>query len=196
MRYSVQTHLHIDHAGKDDHFSMTTTVVVKRRELECAVSGLMPPEDPKPDIIHLIERLHTPQALRLEDLEPSGLIGLILGLVLEAAHAHTEGSLNVHVETAGGRAKIYSYVIDDSQEPVVVPFRISFAEEVQVTGNHAGSKRAEKAAIGKLRTGSALLRPVHDKPAKVHRGRVVGRLAWEVPGPVSHSVHRPAWCPA
>lgn len=196
VRYIVHTHLHIDHAGKDDHFPMTTTVVVNRRELEYSVSGLMHPQYPKPDIIHLIERLHTPQALRLEDLELSGPIELIPGVVLEAAYAHTEGSLNVHVETAEGRATICGDVIYDIQDQVVEPFRIAFADEVQVTGNHAGSKRAEKAAIKKLLNGSDFLLPVHDKPAKVHRGQVVGRLEWEVPGPVSHSVHRRAWFPA
>jgi hypothetical protein len=59
VRYVLHTHLHIDHAGKDDHFPMNTTVVVNRRELECSVSGLMHPQYPKPDIQHLIERLHT-----------------------------------------------------------------------------------------------------------------------------------------
>ena len=37
VRYIVHTHLHIDHAGKDDLFPMNTTVVVNRRELECSV---------------------------------------------------------------------------------------------------------------------------------------------------------------
>jgi hypothetical protein len=58
--------------GKDDHFPMNTTVVVNRRELEYSVSGLMHPQYPKPDIQHLIERLHTPNALRLEDTELTG----------------------------------------------------------------------------------------------------------------------------
>jgi len=41
VRYILHTHLHIDHAGKDDLFPMNTTVVVNRRELGCSVSGLM-----------------------------------------------------------------------------------------------------------------------------------------------------------
>lgn len=106
MRHGVHTHLHIDHAGRDDHFPMTTTVVVNRRERDCSVSGLMHRQYPKPDIIHLIERLHTPQALLLEDLELSGPVGLIHGPVLAAARAHADGSLNVPVETAEGRATI------------------------------------------------------------------------------------------
>lgn len=196
VRFVVHTHLHIDHAGKDDHFPMNTTVVVNRRELECSVSGLMHPQYPKPDVMHLIERLHTPQALRLEDLELSGPIELIPGVVLEAANAHTEGSLNVHVETAEGRATICGDVIYDIQDQIIEPFRLPFAQEVQVTGNHAGSKRGEKAAIKKLLNGSAFLLPVHDKPAKVLHGQIVGRLGMEVPGPVVQTVYRRDWFPA
>ena len=85
VRYVCHTHLHIDHAGKDELFPMNTTVVINRKEMECSVSGLMDPQYPKPDIMHLVERLHTPGALRFEDLELSGPIELIPGVVLEAA---------------------------------------------------------------------------------------------------------------
>jgi glyoxylase-like metal-dependent hydrolase (beta-lactamase superfamily II) len=69
VRYVCHTHLHIDHAGKDELFPMNTSVIVNRRELEYSVSGLMHPQYPAPDIKHLIDRLHTKDALRLEDLE-------------------------------------------------------------------------------------------------------------------------------
>ena len=196
VRYVVHTHLQIDHAGKDDHFPMNTTVVVNRREMECSVSGLMHPQYPKPDIMHLIERLHTPQALRFEDLELSGPIELIPGVVLEAANAHTEGSMNVHVETAEGRATICGDVIDDIQEQIVEPFRLHFAQEIQVTGNNAGSKRAEKAAVKKLLSTSTFLLPAQDRPAKVVQGQIVGRLGMEVPGPITQTVCRRDWFPA
>ena len=164
VRYVLHTHLHIDHAGKDDHFPMNTTVVINRRELECSVSGLMHPQYPKPDIQHLIERLHTRHAMRLEDLELSGPVEIIPGVVMEAANAHTEGSMNVHVETAEGRATICGDVIYDFNDQIVEPvFQIS-DHEPQVTGNHAGSKRSEKAAIKKLLNSSRFLLPVHDKP--------------------------------
>ena len=55
VRYILHTHLHIDHAGKDDHFPMNTTVVINRREMEYSVSGLMHPQYPKPDIQHLVD---------------------------------------------------------------------------------------------------------------------------------------------
>jgi hypothetical protein len=58
VRFVCHTHLHIDHAGKDDLFPMNTTVVVNRKELEYSVSGLMHPQYPAPDIKHLIDRLH------------------------------------------------------------------------------------------------------------------------------------------
>ena len=72
IRYVCHTHLHIDHAGKDDHFPMNTTVVLNRRELEHSVSGLMHPQYPKPDIQHLIERLHTPGAMQRTIPAPVG----------------------------------------------------------------------------------------------------------------------------
>ena len=193
VRYVCHTHLHIDHAGQDDRFPMKTTVVVNRREMECSVSGLMHPQYPKPDIIHLVERLHTPGALRFEDLELSGPVELVPGVTLEAANAHTEGSMNIHVETAEGRATICGDVIYDIQNQIVDPFHQIQANEPQVTGNHAGSKRAEKAAIKKLLNGARFLLPVHDKPALVEHGQVVGRLDMAVPGPVSQTVMRRHW---
>src|SRR3979409_1528299 len=45
-RFVCPTHLHIDHAGKDDLFPMNTTVVLNRKELEYYGSGLMHPQYP------------------------------------------------------------------------------------------------------------------------------------------------------
>ncbi len=50
VRYVLHTHLHIDHAGKDDLFPMNTAVVINRKELEYSVSGLMHPQYPAVDI--------------------------------------------------------------------------------------------------------------------------------------------------
>src|SRR5918993_1363197 len=80
VRFVLHTHLHIDHAGKDDLFPMNTTVVLHRREMEYSVSGLMHPQYPLPDIKHLVDRLHTKDALRLEDLEISGPTEIIPGV--------------------------------------------------------------------------------------------------------------------
>jgi glyoxylase-like metal-dependent hydrolase (beta-lactamase superfamily II) len=196
IRYVLHTHLHIDHAGKDDHFPMNTTVVVNRRELEHSVSGLMHPQYPAPDIKHLIDRLHTRHALQLLDLEISGPVEIMPGVTVEAANAHTEGSMNVHVETAEGRATICGDVLYDINDQLVQPFRQTQAAEPQVTGNHSGTKRAEKGAIKKLLNSSKFLLPVHDKPARVEYQQVVGRLDMSVPGPAVQSYPKREWFPA
>jgi len=196
IRFLCHTHLHIDHAGKDDIFPMTTTVVLNRRELEHSVSGLMHPQYPLPDIKHLLDRLHTPGALRLEDTELSGPVELIPGITLDWAGAHTEGSMNIHVETAEGTATICGDVIYDFNDQVVNPYHEIHAHEPRVTGNHAVSKRHEKAAIKKLLNNAKFLLPVHDKPAKIEGDQVVGRLDMAVPGPVVQSLPRREWFPA
>ncbi len=195
IRYILHTHLHIDHAGKDDLFPMNTTVIVNRRELECSVSGLMHPQYPKPDIMHLIERLHTQDALRFMDLEITGAEEVIPGVWCEAANAHTEGSMNVVVETADGLACICGDVIYDFQDQIVDQVRQTQFMEPQVTGNHAGSKRAEKGAIKRLLNNFRYLLVVHDKPAMVEHQQIVGRLEMQVPGPISQSVQKRNWFP-
>ncbi len=195
VRYVLHTHLHIDHAGKDDHFPMNTTVVINRRELECSVSGLMHPQYPKPDIQHLIERLHTQDALRFMDLELTGAEEIFPGLWCEPAHAHTEGSMNVIVDTGDGLACICGDVIYNFNDQIVNQVRQTQYMEPQVTGNHAGSKRGEKAAIKKLLMNFKYLLPVHDEPALIEHGRVVGRLGRRVPGPVAQTVSNRDWFP-
>lgn len=195
VRYVVHTHLHIDHAGKDDVFPMNTTVVINRRELECAVSGLMAPQYPKPDTQHLIERLHTKDALRFMDLEITGAEEIIPGVWCEAANAHTEGSANVVVETADGLACICGDVIYDFNDQIIADrFQINNMEP-RVTGNHGCSKRAEKGAIKKLLNNYRYLLPIHTPPAKIENGRVVARMGMTVPGPITQTVAVPEWRP-
>jgi glyoxylase-like metal-dependent hydrolase (beta-lactamase superfamily II) len=196
VRYILHTHLHIDHAGKDDLFPMNTTVVLNRKELEYSVSGLMHPQYPLPDIKHLIDRLHTKDALRFLDLELTGRVELFPGLYCDPAYAHTEGSMNVVVETAEGTAIICGDVIYDINDQIIEPFRQTQAMEPQVTGNHFGSKRQEKAMIKKLLAEATFLLPVHDKPAKVQAQQIVARLDRAVPGPTVQSVPARAWFPA
>jgi hypothetical protein len=69
------------------------------------------------------------------------------------------------------------------------------AREPQVTGNHGGSKRQEKGAIKKLLSTSKFLLPIHDKPAKIEGGHVVGRLDMQVPGAITQTVARRNWFP-
>src|ERR1700676_4685793 len=196
VRFVLHTHLHIDHAGKDDLFPMNTTVVLNRKELEYSVSGLMHPQYPAPDIKHLIDRLHTKSALRFLDLEITGAVELIPGVYCEAAGAHTEGSMNMHVHTAEGIATICGDVLYDINDQLVEPFREIHDAEPRTTGNHGTSKRAEKASIKKLVNSSRFLLPVHDRPCKVEGGYVVGRLQDQVPGPIVQSLPKRNWFPA
>lgn len=196
IRFILHTHLHIDHAGCDDRFPMNTTVVINRRELEYSVSGLMHPQYPLPDIKHLIDRLHTRHALRLMDLEVTGEVEIIPGVTVEYAGGHTEGSMNVHVETAEGTATICGDVIYDFNDQIVEPMRQLMAFEPQVTGNHGMTKRQEKGAIKKLLNRSRFLLPIHDKPARIEDQGVVARLDMTVPGPTLQSVPRRDWFPA
>jgi glyoxylase-like metal-dependent hydrolase (beta-lactamase superfamily II) len=188
IRWILHTHLHIDHCGQDYLFpNTTTTVVVNRRELEYSVSGLMGEQYPAEYIKHLIDRLHTPGALRLLDLELSGPEEIIPGVWCEAAGGHTEGSMNVLVETAEGRACICGDVIYDIQNQIVEPIYQVLEHEPQPTGNHGTTKRQEKAAVKKALQNTFVL-PVHDYPARVEAGRVVARLGDAVPGPETAQV--------
>jgi glyoxylase-like metal-dependent hydrolase (beta-lactamase superfamily II) len=178
----LHTHCHIDHAGQDNRFPMTTPVVMNRRELEHSASGLMGAQYPPEYVKHHIDRLHTPGALRLLDLELSGPDEIYAGIVCEAAGGHTEGSMNILVETAEGTACICGDVIYDIQNQIVEPWHQVLAYEPQTTGNHTMTKRQEKAAIKKALNSDFVL-PLHDFPARVEGGKVVARLKDAVPGP-------------
>ncbi len=183
VRYVLHTHLHIDHAGYDDHFPMDgTTVVINRRELEYSASGLMGEQYPAPYIKHLIDRLHHPGALRLLDLEVVGYEEIIPGVRCVAAGGHTEGSMNILVDTDEGTACICGDVVYDVAHQLVSPHLQLMELDPGVTGNHGGSKRGEKAAIRRTLVGTRYILPAHDRPAVVEHGRIVGRTFDSVPG--------------
>ena len=194
VRWILHTHHHIDHTGQDDRFPKAT-VITNRRELEYSASGIMGGQYPPEYVKHHIDRLHKPGALRLLDLELSGPDEIFPGIVCEAAGGHTEGSMNINIETAEGIACICGDVIYNFNDQIVTQFRQTQFMEPQVTGNHAGSKRAEKGAIKKLLNNYQFLLAVHDKPAKIQGQRVVGRLEAQVPGPVVESVPQRDWFP-
>jgi glyoxylase-like metal-dependent hydrolase (beta-lactamase superfamily II) len=168
----VQTHLHIDHAGQTDIFPMATTVVINRRELEYSVSGLSGPSYPPEDIIHMIHRLHTPNALRLLDLEETGGEEILPGLRCVAAGGHTEGSMVIYVDTEDGLACLCGDIVYNVREQLMAAPVLS-ADPV-TSGNYVNTRRSEKAAIKRvLNSGIRFLYPSHDGPATVERGRVV-----------------------
>ena len=195
VRYVLHTHLHIDHAGKDDLFPMNTTVVINRRELEYSVSGLMHPQYPLPDIKHLIDRLHTKGALRFLDLEISGPIEMMPGVICEAAGAHTEGSMNVH-RRDGRRHRDHLRRRDlRLQRPDRRAVPRDQHMEPRMTGNHGTSKRGRRRRSRSCCDAPILL-PVHDRPAKIEGGQVVGRMQDPVPGPIVQSLPQRNWFPA
>jgi len=103
--------------------------------------------------------------------------------------------MNVVVETAEGLACICGDVIYDFQDQIIEPIRQTQFMEPQVTGNHAGSKRAEKGAIKGLLNSFKFLLPIHDKPAVIDDQQVVGRLETQIPGPVTISLPKRNWFP-
>ena len=108
-------------------------------------------------------------------------------MVCELAGGHTEGSVNVLVDTGEGIACICGDVIYNVQQQIVEPiFQLQYREP-KTTGNFDVSVAQERGAVKKaLQSGSWLL-PMHDQPARLDRtGRVTGRLRGTViPGPVS-----------
>jgi glyoxylase-like metal-dependent hydrolase (beta-lactamase superfamily II) len=191
IRYILHTHTHIDHAGQDAGFPMTTPVVMNRRELEFSASGIMGGQYPAEYVKHHIDRLHTPGALRLLDLELSGPDEIFPGIVCEAAGGHTDGSMNIIVSLADDeRACICGDVIYDVHNQIVDPIYQVLDYEPQSTGNQSTSKRQERAAIKRALNSGDYVIPIHDFPARVEHGRVLARLEHSVPGPEQPVEHR------
>ena len=71
-------------AGQDNRFPISTTVVSTGASSSSRSSGLMGEQYPAEYIKHLVDRLHTPGALRLLDLELSGPEEIIPGVRCEA----------------------------------------------------------------------------------------------------------------
>jgi glyoxylase-like metal-dependent hydrolase (beta-lactamase superfamily II) len=172
VRYVLHTHLHIDHAGQTDQFPMSTTVVVNRRELEYAVSGLSGPSYPPEDIKHIIDRLHTPGALRLLDLELTGGETVVDGIRCVAAGGHTEGSMLVYVDTPDGLACFCGDLIYSVRYQLLAPTTLD-ADPV-TSANFVVPRRSEKAALKRLLQAAPrfILYPSHDLPVVIEHGRV------------------------
>lgn len=180
----IMTHLHPDHAGRLESFPMSMPVVINRRELEFAAGGvqglLYAPEDVK----HVIDRAYTPGGLHFLDLEDSGPIDVLPGIQCVPTGGHTDGSMNVLVETDDGVANLCGDLIYDVQDQIVATSRQLGAYEPELTNNFSFGTRQEKAAIKRALNGVTWLLPAHDRGARIESGRVVGRLSGlSVPGP-------------
>jgi glyoxylase-like metal-dependent hydrolase (beta-lactamase superfamily II) len=173
VNFVLHTHLHIDHAGQTDLFPMTSTVVVNRRELEYAVSGLSGPSYPPEDIKHLIDRLHTPGAMSLLDLEGTGGETVLPGLRCLPAGGHTEGSMLVLADTEHGLACFCGDLVYSVRHQLLMP--TTTVGDVGLSANYVVARRSEKAALKRLMNVATrfTLFPSHDMPVIVEHGRVV-----------------------
>ena len=96
------------------------------------------------------------------------------GLTCEAAGGHTEGSMNVTVQT-GRRRRHYLRRRDlRLQRSDHRAFPRDQRMEPRVTGNHGTTKRQEKAAIKKVLAQLAV-RAADPRPSRADRGRPSGR---------------------
>ena len=133
---------------------------------------------------HHIDRLHKPGAMRLLDLELSGPDEIAPGIVCEAAGGHTEGSMNILVETAEGTACICGDVVYDIQNQIIDPIYQVLDYEPQSTGNQGTSKRQERGGDQASAQQRHLPAPDPRLPGPHRARRVVSRLVGDsVPGP-------------
>lgn len=190
IRYVLHTHLHIDHVGKDDLFPMSTTIIMNRAELGCAAGGLGGLSYHAEDIKHLVDRVYTKDAAWLLDLTTTRPIELFEGLAVELAGGHTQGSINVLVETSDGMANICGDVFYDVMQQYAVPFNEINHKEVRISGNTLESERNEKAAMKRIVQGCDWILPIHDAPARLDRNKsIVGRISGRaVPGPLNQEL--------
>lgn len=175
IKYIVHTHAHIDHVGGDDLFPMTTTVALARRELEFAASGLMGPAMyAAADTKHLIDRLYTPGAIRLFDVDGSFEEEVIPGVAVRLSGGHTPGSISVLVETEEGMVNIAGDIAYNLQDQLISPLLDQALLEPTITGNRAMTTLQEKTAIKKALSDSKFLLVGHDVPALIQGGKVIG----------------------
>jgi len=163
VRWVMHTHHHIDHAGQDDRFTKAT-VITTRRELEYSASGIMGEQYPAEYVKHHIDRLHTPGAMRLLDLD----------------YSRPEENF----PRFGGAS------LTATQHHLVEPIYQVLDYEPQSTGNQGTSKRQERGAIKRALNSGTFVIPIHDYPARVDHGRIVSRLGDSIPGPETPVEHR------
>lgn len=181
----IQTHLHVDHAGRMDAFPMTTPVMVNRSELAFAYGGLGRIGYAPEDLAHVLSRLYTPGALGILDLENGERTELLPGISAVGIGGHTPGSIGVLVETDDGTACLCGDVIYEIQGALVERSGEINAFEPQTSGNFVTSVLEERRAIKRTLGLARFIYPSHDyMGAVVEAGKVVGRVGRSLPGPV------------
>lgn len=182
----VMTHLHVDHAGLLDRFPMSTPVVVNRRELGSAFSGLQGLLYAPEDLHHVLDRTYTPGAMRILDLEMSGPETLAPGIRVQASGGHTDGSLMVLVDTDEGVACLCGDVLYEFEGSVLEQLNQTNLREPQTSNNFTSSMVQEKAAIKRVLNAGRFVHPPHSYwGAVVENGQIVGRVEGSIPGPVT-----------
>lgn len=205
----VPTHLHRDHAGHLDKVPMSIPVVANRAELECAFSGLQGLAYARDDLLHIVQRMYTPGALRILDLAPGVAVELTPGVEVVASGGHTRGSINVLAHTAEGSAALVGDLLYDLEgalrnRPAGTPTGgaqpYAFTLEEPATTNNFTPSIADEIAAVKAVLRNRFLLPAHDRPGVVFGGRLVGRIEGPtVPGPITplspiqpvHQQHHP-----
>lgn len=157
--YVIHTHLHIDHAGLTYLFP-DAQVIVQRKEMEAAFSGVMGDQYVYEDQEHMFQRLHKPGSLWLLDGEESGPIEVVPGVKCVFAKSHTPGMQYVYVELDSGTAVICGDVIYNIKLQTEV-YRKKFGN-YWPSGNHYWTKRDEMAAVAKVCNDADFLLPFHD----------------------------------
>ncbi len=181
----IETHLHVDHAGRLDAFPMTTPVIVNRAELAYAFNGVQGSFYAPEDLHHVLDRMYTPGALGILDLALGERTGVAPGVSVLALGGHTPGSVGVLVETDEGVACICGDVLYEIQGSLVEPVLQLHYNQPQISGNHATSILEEKAAVTRALNAGRFLYPAHDPfGAVIEDGWIVGRIGSTAPGPV------------
>ena len=185
VRTVIFTHLHFDHAGGASEFPSTTMFAINRRELEFAAGGMMRRDYRLAHLELFLDRTHTPGTIWFFDFQQLERQYVLPGISVAPAAAHTEGSMNVFVETKEGVACICGDVVQDVKMQVVEPPFQTNHREPRMAGNSGMTQLADRAAIKALLGQVHWLLPAHDDSYKVADGRIVGRLSGaHAPGPI------------
>jgi N-acyl homoserine lactone hydrolase len=195
LRAVIMTHLHRDHAGHLHEVPMSVPVIVNRSELAVASTGIQGHAYAREDVLHLIERVYSPGAIRFLDLESSGPVEIAPGITCVLSGGHTTGSLAVVVPTTQGEAYLCGDLFYDIEGSLRNQPQGTFVARVQpsalalddpaLSNNFTTAVAQELGAIKKSLRYRFLL-AAHDDPGVLEHGRYVGRILGDtVPGEIT-----------